>query len=162
MLRPARPGDIEAVYAIYMHASVIPWLAHDPMDLDAFRAVFAKLLAGENFFVEERDGVVAGFYRITRYEGRASHVAELGTFAVHPDWQGRGLAREMIAEAVATLKAAGVIRLQLLVEPENGRAIAFYARMGFHQESIQRRAYRRSSEATEIDDIVMVRFLDEG
>jgi putative acetyltransferase len=160
MLRPARPEDIEAVHAIYMHASVIPWLAHDPMDLDAFGAVFAKLLTAGNFFIEERDGAVAGFYRITRYEGRASHVAELGTFAVHPDWQGRGLAREMIAEAVAALKAAGVIRLQLLVEPENVRAIAFYARMGFQQESIQRRAYRRSGEPGEIDDIVMVRFLD--
>ena len=160
MLRPARPDDIEAVHAIYMHASVIPWLAHDPMDLDAFRAVFARLLAAENFFIEERNGAVAGFYRITQYEGRASHVAELGTFAVHPDWQGRGLAREMSAGALAAMKAAGVIRAQLLVEPENARAIAFYARMGFHQESIQRRAYRRSGEPGEIDDIVMVRFLD--
>ena len=160
MIRPARPEDIEAVHAIYMDASVIPWLAHDPMDLDAFRAVFARLLAAENFFIEERNGAVAGFFRITQYEGRASHVAELGTFAVHPDWQGRGLAREMIAGALAAMKAAGVIRAQLLVEPENARAIAFYARMGFHQESIQRRAYRRSGEPGEIDDIVMVRFLD--
>jgi ribosomal protein S18 acetylase RimI-like enzyme len=160
MIRLARPEDIEAVHGIYMHASVIPWLAHDPMDLDAFRAVFARLLAAGNFFVEERAGRVAGFYRITQYEGRASHVAELGTFAVHPDWQGRGLAREMIAGALAAMKAAGVIRAQLLVEPENARAIAFYARMGFHQESIQRRAYRRSGEPGEIDDIVMVRFLD--
>ena len=160
MLRLARPEDIEAVHAIYMHASVIPWLAHDPMDLDAFRVVFAKLLAAENFFVEERDGAVAGFYRVTQYEGRASHVAELGTLAIHPDWQGRGLAYDMVAMALENMKAAGVIRAQLLVEPENTRAIAFYVRMGFHQESIQRRAYRRSGEPGEIDDIVMVRFLD--
>ena len=160
MIRPARPEDIEVVHSIYMHATVIPWLAHDPMDLEAFRAVFAKLLAAENFFIEERDGAVAGFFRITQYEGRASHVAELGTFAVHPAWQGRGLAHEMITAALAQMKAAGVIRAQLLVEPENTRAIAFYVRMGFHQESIQRRAYRRSGEAGEIDDIVMVRFLD--
>ena len=160
MIRPARPEDIEAVHAIYMHASVIPWLAHDPMDLDSFRAVFTRLLAAENFFVEERNGAVAGFYRVTRHEGRASHVAELGTLAVHPDWQGSGLAREMVAAALAGLKAAGVIRVQLLVEPENARGLAFYARMGFHQESIQRRAYRRSGEPGEIDDIVMVRFLD--
>jgi ribosomal protein S18 acetylase RimI-like enzyme len=160
MIRPARPDDIEAVYGIYMHPSVIPWLSHDAMDLNAFRPVFAKLLAAESFFIEERNGAVAGFYRITRYEGRASHVAELGMLAVHPDWQGRGLAREMVAAALENLKAAGVIRAQLLVEPENARAIAFYARMGFHQEAVHRRAYRRSGEATEIDDIMMVRFLD--
>jgi putative acetyltransferase len=160
MLRLARPDDIEQVHRIYMDASVIPWLAHDPMDLNAFRAVFAKLLTAENFFVEEREGAVAAFYRITQYEGRASHVAELGTLAVHPDWQGRGLAYEMVATALANMKAGGVIRVQLLVEPENTRAIAFYIRMGFQQESIQRRAYRRSGEAGEIDDLVMVRFLD--
>jgi putative acetyltransferase len=162
MIRSARPDDIEAVHGIYMHASVIPWLSHDAMDLNAFRAVFAGLLAAENFFVEERDGAVAGFYRVTRYEGRASHVAEIGTLAVHPDWQGRGLAREMIAAALAELKAAGVIRVQLLVEPENARGLAFYERVGFHKEAVLRRGFRRFGQPGETDDVVMVLFLDEG
>jgi len=162
MLRLARPEDVEQVHCIYMDASVIPWLSHDAMDIEDFRDVFAKLLAAGNFLVEERDGAVAGFYRVTRYDGRASHVAELGTLAVHPEWHGRGLAREMIAAALAELKSSGVIRVQLMVEPENARGIAFYERMGFHKEGVLRRAYRRSGEATEIDDIMMVRFLDEG
>ena len=162
MPRLALPSDIEQVHRIYMDASVIPWLSHDAMDLDAFRPIFAKLLASENFFIEERNGAVAGFYKVTRYEGRASHVAELGSLAVHPDQQGNGLAREMIAAALARLKAEGVIRVQLFVEPENARGIAFYERMGFHQEAVLRRAYRRAGEATEIDDILMVRFLDEA
>ena len=103
-----------------------------------------------------------GFYRVTRFEGRGSHVAEIGTLAVRPDLQGSGLAREMIADALAALKAEGIIRVQLFVEPENARGIAFYERMGFHKEALMKRAYRRSGEATEIDDLVMVRFLDEG
>jgi ribosomal protein S18 acetylase RimI-like enzyme len=160
MIRLARPPDIDEVYRIYMDASVIPWLGYDPMSLDAFRGVFAKYLAAGNFFVAEREGVVAGFYRVTHFEGRASHVAEIGTLAVRPDLQGSGLARDMIAGALASLKAEGIIRVQLLVEPENARGIAFYERMGFHKEAIHRRAYRRSGEAGEIDDLVMVRFLD--
>jgi putative acetyltransferase len=160
MLRLARPSDIDEVYRIYMDASVIPWLGYDPMSLDAFRGVFAKYVAAENFFIAEREGLVAGFYRVSRFEGRASHVAEIGTLAVRPDLQGSGLAREMIAGALATLKAEGIIRVQLFVEPENARGIAFYERMGFHKECLMRRAYRRSGEPGEIDDLVMVRFLD--
>jgi putative acetyltransferase len=160
MIRLARPSDIDDVYRIYMDASVIPWLGHDPMSLDSFRGVFAKYLAAENFFIAEREGAVAGFYRVSRFEGRASHVAEIGTLAVRPELQGSGLAREMIAGALATLKAEGIIRVQLFVEPENARGIAFYERMGFHKEALMRRAYRRSGEAGEIDDLVMVRFLD--
>lgn len=160
MIRLARLSDIEEVHRIYMHASVIPWLGYDPMSLDDFRPLFAKYVAAENFFIAEREGAVSGFYRITRFEGRASHVAEIGTLAVRPDLQGSGLARDMVAGALASLKAGGVIRVQLLVEPENARGIAFYERMGFHKEAIHRRAYRRSGEAGEIDDLVMVRFLD--
>jgi putative acetyltransferase len=162
MIRLARPSDIDAVYRIYMDASVIPWLGYDPMSLDEFQAVFAKYVAAENFHIAERDGAVAGFYRVTRFEGRGNHVAEIGTLAVRPDLQGSGLAREMIAGALAGLKAEGIIRVQLMVEPENARGIAFYERMGFHKEAVLRRAYRRSGEAGEIDDVVMVRFLDEG
>ena len=161
MIRLARPADVDAVYRIYMDASVIPWMGYDPMSIEDFQRVFAKYLAAETFFIAEREGEVAGFYRVTRFEGRGDHVAELGTFAVHPELKGSGLAREMIAGALAELKTAGVIRVQLMVEPENTRGIAFYERMGFHKENVQRRAFRRSGEAGEIDDIVMVRFLDE-
>lgn len=144
-----------------MDASVIPWLSHDAMDLDAFQPIFTKLLASENFFIEARANAVAGFYKVTRYEGRASHVAELGSLAVHPDQQGSGLAREMMATVLARLKAEGVIRVQLLVEPDNARGLAFYERMGFQKEAVLRRGYRRFGKAGEVDDIVMVRFLDE-
>ncbi len=64
----------------------------------------------------------------------------------------------MIAYALATLKAEGTIRVQLFVEPENARGIAFYERMGFHKECLMRRAFRRAGEPGEIDDLVMVRF----
>src|SRR5262245_51056701 len=116
MIRLARPSDIDEVYRIYMDASVIPFLGYAPMSLDAFRDVFAKYVAAGNFFIAERDGAVAGFYRVTHFEGRASHVAEIGTLAVRPDLKGSGLARELIADVLATLKADGIIRVQLYVE----------------------------------------------
>lgn len=158
--RLARPEDIGQVHRIYMDGRVMPFLGHDPMDLAAFRAVFDALLATGAFYVVEREGQVAGFYRIVQFEGRARHVAQLGTLAVDPGYQGSGLARDMVASAIERMKALGVRRVELQVEADNARGLAFYRKLGFDQEGVQRRAYRRSSEADDVDEILMVRFLD--
>jgi putative acetyltransferase len=160
MPRLARPEDIEQVYRIYMDGRVIPYLGHDPIELEAFRTVFAGLLASGGFYVVEREGKVAGFYRITQFEGRARHVAQLGTLAVDPKFQGSGLARDMVSDAIERMKALGVRRAELQAEADNARGLAFYRKMGFEQEGVQRRAYRRAGEITDVDEILMVRFLD--
>ncbi len=160
MPRLARPEDIEQVYRIYMHERVIPYLGHDPMDLEAFRIVFDGLLAAGGFYVVEREGNVAGFYRIMQFDGRAQHVAQLGTLAVDPKYQGSGLARDMVTGAIEQMKALGVRRAELQAEADNARGLAFYRKLGFEQEGVQRKAYRRAGENTDIDEIMMVRFLD--
>jgi len=143
-----------------MDGRVIPFLGHDPMDLEAFRAVFDGLLAAGGFYVLEREGQVAGFYRIIQFEGRARHVAQLGTLAVDPEFQGSGLARDMVASAIEQMKALGVRRAELQAEADNARGLAFYRKQGFEQEGVQRRAYRRSGEGDDVDEVLMVRFLD--
>jgi RimJ/RimL family protein N-acetyltransferase len=160
MPRLARPDDVEQVYRIYMNERVIPFLGHDPMDLEAFRSVFDGLLAAGGFYVVEREGKVAGFYRIMQFEGRARHVAQLGTLAVDPKFQGSGLARDIVASALEQMKALGVRRAELQAEADNARGLAFYRKMGFEQEGVQQRAYRRGGENTDVDEIMMVRFLD--
>lgn len=160
MPRLARPDDIGQVYRIYMNGRVIPFLGHDPMDLDTFRSVFAGLLATGAFYVVERERQVAGFYRIMQFEGRARHVAQLGTLAIDPEFQGAGLARDMVAGAIDQMKALGVRRVELQVEADNARGLAFYRKLGFEQEGVQRRAYRRSGEGDDVDEVVMVCFLD--
>lgn len=160
MPRLARPEDIEQVYRIYMDERVIPYLGHDPMDLETFRTVFDGLLAAGSFYVVEREGQVAGFYRITQFEGRARHVAQLGTLAVDPKFQGSGLAQDLVASAIEQMKALGVRRAELQAEADNARGLAFYRKLGFEQEGVQRRAYRRAGDNTDVDEILMVRFLD--
>lgn len=159
MIRPARPDDIEAVHRIYMDASVIPHLGVDAMALEPFRIVYDGLLAS-GLHVVERDGQIAGFYRIIRFDGRQAHVAQLGTFAVHPGWQGKGVAQEMMAHALDRLRAMGVRRVELMAETDNARGLAFYRKAGFHEEGVQRRAYRRAGEDHDVDEVMMVRFLD--
>jgi putative acetyltransferase len=161
MKRLARHDDIEAIHRIYMDASVIPYLSHDPMDLHAFQPVLDELIAAGRFYVHEREGRVVAFHRIIRFEGRNRHVAILGLLAVHPDWQGTGLAKEIVEDAMAELKASGVIRVELLAEPDNLRGLAFYKKLGFHVESVQSRAYSRAGTPGYIDEVMLVRFLDE-
>ena len=157
--RLARPEDIGQVYRIYMNERVIPFLGHDPMDLESFRSVFDGLLVAGGFYVVEREGQVAGFYRIMQFDGRARHVAQLGTLAIDPRFQGSGLAQDMVASAIEQMKAQGVRRAELQAEADNARGLAFYRKLGFEQEGVQRRAYRRSGEHEDVDEIMMVRFL---
>ena len=143
-----------------MDEGVLPFLGHDPMALEAFRTVFNGLLAAGHFYVVEREGKVAGFYRITQFEGRARHVAQLGTLAVDPKFQGTGLARDMVKTAIDQMRTLGIRRAELQAEADNPRALAFYRKLGFEPEGVQRRAYRRAGEPTDIDEVMMVRFLD--
>src|SRR5262245_21123317 len=114
--RLATANDFDAVYDIYMHPDVVPYLGVDPMPRPEFRPVFDALVASGGFFVVEADGRIQSFYRIIRYEARAAHGAYLGTFAVAPSMRGTGFARLVVEHAIASLRDAGVRRVELQVE----------------------------------------------
>lgn len=159
MHRHASRADLDAVYAIYMDEGAIPYLGFDPMPRADFAQVMDELVASGSFFVVEDAGRVQGFYRITRQEGRAGHVAGLGTFAVAPEARGTGLARSILEQAIARLHAEGVTRVELTVEADNPRAIGFYGKLGFEVEGTLRSAYKRSSDAHYTDERLMARLL---
>jgi ribosomal protein S18 acetylase RimI-like enzyme len=161
MLRLSQAADLDAVYSIYMHPDVIPFLGYDPMPLDDFRPIFQELVDCRSFYILERDGDVAGFCRTTRQPGRASHVAYLGTLAVSPRWRGTGVARDLMDQITSMLAAQGILRLELMLETDNLRAFAFYKKLGFVQEGLMRAAYKRASDAHYCDEIFMARLLAE-
>jgi ribosomal protein S18 acetylase RimI-like enzyme len=161
MLRLAQPADLDAVYSIYMHPDVIPYLGYDPMPLAEFGPIFQELVDCRSFYIFERDGAVAGFCRTTRQPGRASHVVYLGTLAVSPRWRGSGLARELMEQIIAMLASQGALRLELMLEVDNPRAFAFYSKLGFVQEGLMRAAYKRASDEHYTDEIFMAKLLAE-
>lgn len=154
MRRLVNPSDFNRVYDIYMHAAVVPYLGFDPMPREAFGKVFDPLLESGCFYVFEVEGEVMGFYKAQRHLGRAAHVAYLGTLAVAPEAQGRGVAGAMLRDALARLLSAGVTRVELTVEADNPRAIAFYERLGFVHEGTQRAAYKRASDEDYVDELM--------
>lgn len=155
MRRLANDCDLARVFALYMDRAVVPFLGFDPMPLENFRPIFDELLASGAFFVYEVSGEIAGFYKVSRLPGRAHHVASLGSLAVAPEYQGLGIARAMVRDAIEELRASGVKRIELIVESDNPRAIAFYERLGFATEGRLRKFYKRSHEPHYVDDYLM-------
>ena len=156
MRRLATPADEQRVYDIYMHPDVERYLGFDPMPREHFGKVFEPLFESAGFYVFEDDGVVQ------RHLGRAAHVAYLGTLAVAPEVRGSGLARRMMQEALAKLAASGIRRVELTVEADNPRAIAFDERFGFAHEGTQRAAYKRSSDEGFVDELMYGLLLGPG
>ena len=160
MRRLATPQDIEAVFSIYMHEKVVPFLGYDPMPLDEFRPIYRELVESRSFYIYEVDGRVAGFYRATRYPGRVSHVACFGTLAVDPSLHGKGIAHAMVSDGIARLVAEGVKRIELYVESDNVPGLRFYEKLGFEREGTLRKFYKCAGEADYIDDHLLALLID--
>jgi len=59
--------------------------------------------------------------------------ARILSVAVHPDYQGRGIARGLCTLAMARFDAAGVQRARLEVRPTNLAAVRIYTDLGFRR-----------------------------
>ena len=160
MRRLATSEDLDAVFSLYMHEKVVPYLGYDPMPLEDFRTIYQEMVGSRRFFVYELNGRIAGFYRATRYPGRVRHVASLGTLAVDPALHGQGVALAMVSQAIDTLKAEGVKRIELCVESDNAPALRFYKKLGFQHEGTLRKFYKRADDAEAIDDHLMALLID--
>ena len=159
MLRIARTADEPALFPIYTHELVERFLTFDGVDAARFGDIFRNLLESGDFFVYEVDGTVVGFCKATRLPGRSSHVMHLGPLAVSPQFHGRGYAAAMVQEVLARLGPSGVLRFELQVEADNPRGIAFYSKLGFEREGVQRKAYKRAAESEYVDEVMMVKFV---
>ena len=159
--RLADRDDLEAVHFIYMHPEVVPYLGIDPASLEEFEPVFTALVSTRSFFIVPRDGEVQGFYRVNRHPGRSGHAAALETLAVSPAMKGTGFALTMVNDALDCMREDGILRVELMVEADNPRGIAFYRKLGFEQEGRLKKAYKRAGDADYVDEILMARWLGE-
>jgi putative acetyltransferase len=158
MLRIARAADETALFPIYTHELVERFLTFDGVDARRFSAIFRNFLESGALFVYEVDGAIVGFCKSTRLPGRSSHVAHLGPLAVSPQFHGHGYAATMLQEVLTHLERDGVLRFELQVEADNPRGIAFYRKIGFEREGVQRKAYKRAGESEYVDEVMMVKF----
>ncbi len=89
------------------------------------------------------DEKLAGFcgYRPQKL-ARIQHRAEIGPFFVTRSYQGSAAAKLLMAGVIEEAKSDGIAQLELFVDTENHRAVAFYDRQGFERVATHRDGVR--------------------
>jgi len=115
-------GDVETIVALWQRCGLTrPW--NDP------HADIALARRRDNSTV--LIGREAGAIVATVMVGHDGHRGWVYYVAVDPECQKRGYGRLIMAAAEEWLRAAGILKLQLLVRRENAQANAFYGSLGF-------------------------------
>lgn len=89
-----------------------------------------EMLAKEIVYLIENNGEVVGN---VSYEKKGDDHVYLSGLAIDPRFQGRGIGREVLGKILEELK--DVKRIDLVVHPENSRALELYESFGFKEES---------------------------
>lgn len=102
-------------------AAMTPEAARQRLRAGPFRGVFDT-------------GRLVGFCGYRRHGlARLAHRAEIGPFFVTAAFHGGGAATALMQAVIEEARAAGVAQLELSVDADNARAIAFYERHGFQR-----------------------------
>jgi GNAT superfamily N-acetyltransferase len=137
-LRPAGPGDAEAMsetlqigFEGYREFAPPGWVPPDARSAPEVARVRARLAAPGTWAVMAEEGALvvghAGYVPQPGVPGSA-HLWQL---FVRPPWWGSGVARDLLAAAVAAAGREGYRRMRFFTPREQARARAFYEREGF-------------------------------
>lgn len=97
-------------------------------------------------------------YRLPTPLDSNSHVAELA-LAVHPDFQGQGVAQALMQEGEDWMRRLGKKKLSLRVMATNPKAIRFYEKLGFIKQAHLVNEF--FIDGKYVDDIMMYKMLEE-
>ena len=159
MFRVITKNDFDSVYDIYMNDSVNPFMSWEKVSKQDFEVCFDDLLSRDEFLAFEEDGNLLGLVTVIRGKWRKKHVASLGSLAVSPSHQNKGVGRRMMSLLIDRLRDEGIRRLELTVDSDNLAAIHLYRKLGFQQEGILREYFKRVGHPEAIDDYVMSKLL---
>lgn len=139
---PMQENDLDEVVAVEQEVYPYPWS----------RANFSDSLSqGYHAWVlRAQDRELMGYFLVMGIVDEA----HLLNVAVSRPWQGRGVGRLLVNQAVALSRGLGMESILLEVRPSNGRALEIYQRYGF-AEIGRRKGYYPSANATREDAIVM-------
>lgn len=140
VIRPMRPGDLEAVHVVESGAYWYPWT------LNIFRDC---LRMGYECWVQLATDRIVGHVVLAMGPGEA-HILNL---AIHPDWHSRGLGRALLRRALERGEQLGAESVFLEVRPSNTPAVHLYLSEGFRRVG-RRRDYYPTENGRE-DALVM-------
>jgi ribosomal protein S18 acetylase RimI-like enzyme len=130
-IRPMRKGDIDSIVEI--DSQVLGQRRSDyyqrkaALTLDSERQLVTSLVAT---YEDQVIGFIMGNLYMGEY-GIPEATASLDTIGVRPDYQGQGVAFELIKDYIANLKKAGVENIYILVDWNNWRMLRLFEKFGF-------------------------------
>ncbi len=119
---------------LYESALALPY-AH----LNVASLPFPSPLVGEG---QGRGGEIIGYIEFWIYAAE-SHLQVL---SVHPDWQGKGVGRALMADLFTQAAENGVCSVYAEVRASNERARRFYRALGFQETGSRKRYYPDNQE----------------
>jgi len=126
-IRPFCPVDEDAVVELWLACKLVGAQNNPRKD------IARKLRVNpEWFLVGEVDGKIVATC-IVGYEG---HRGWINYLAVAPEYQKRGIARQIMEEAERLLRQAGCPKINLQVRTANAQVIEFYKRIGFKVDDV--------------------------
>jgi L-amino acid N-acyltransferase YncA len=132
LIRPARPGDRDAIWRIIGPAIRAGETYTLDRDMSEQAALAFWMGADKETFVAEEDGDVLGTYYIRPNQtGGGRHVCN-GGYNSSPHATGRGIARAMCLHSLDHAKAQGYRAMQFnFVVSTNERAVRLWTSLGF-------------------------------
>ena len=86
----------------------------------------------EGFLLHHRDGRLAAFCWTKIHRDETPVLGEIYVIAVHPDFHGAGLGKQMTVAGLTSIAARGVDHGMLFVDRANTAAFDMYVHLGFH------------------------------
>ncbi len=134
-VREARRDDIPQVLALYGHTGMGSQTGFSVANGERWLDQLARY-PDYRLYVALNGPHVVGTYALLimdniSHGGQPSGVVE--SVAVHPDWQRRGVGREMMAHAMARCRSKGCYKITLSSNLRRHEAHAFYDSLGFER-----------------------------
>lgn len=146
VFRPMKLEDLDQVVTIDQLSFSLPWPAHsfryELVENDVSRQWVAE--------VQSLGGMpAAGGAKVIAMivVWQILDEAHIATLAVHPDYRGRGIGREILLTALRECAAQGAHSATLEVREHNAVAIAMYQKLGFTVVGRRPRYYQDTNEA---------------
>ncbi|CAF1438090.1 unnamed protein product [Rotaria sordida] len=157
MLRLGRDNDFDALYSIYMHPTVNPYLSFEIMSKEEFLPLFNELTtSGTLYIYENSDGQITATCIVERSKRRCAHVISLSTFATNPNFHRQGIGTKFIRELIHELrKDEQIKRIELFAEADNEIGLNFYKKVGFQVEGCLKRYMKRAQDDHFVDELVL-------
>jgi putative acetyltransferase len=162
VIRPVRVDDAADLQAVRHQPGVLAGTLNIASErLHDLRREIEELGPHEHELVAQIDDRVVGTARLVAYAGRMNHVGEIVHIMVHDEFQGRGIGRQLLQALLAIPDHdLGLVRVELLVFPDNEGAVRLYESLGFDHEGVKRKCARRQGQL--VDALAMARIREEG